>query len=183
MKSTKTHYGRVAVTLHWLSALLIILMIPMGFWMQGIEPEVKPLLYRTHVLMGLAVLGLTVLRLIWRWFDVSPDLPANLDSSHRRGYKIIHGLLYVVLLVLAGSGIALNITSGLGEILFAGAAGPIPANLSDFPARAAHGLTSRLYIALLFAHVAGVLSFQATQGDVLSRMGLPAWGVRPDTEL
>lgn len=177
MKSTALKYGRVAQLFHWLSALLIVVLIPMGFWMQSAEPAVKPLLYKTHVLIGLSVLGITVLRLVWRWLDTTPDLPAGLEGRQRLAYQGIHWLLYLVLLVMAASGIALNLTSGLSDVLFAGAPGPIPANLAEFPARAAHGLLVRIFIGLLVAHLVGVVSYQVTHGDVLSRMGLAGMGL------
>lgn len=177
MKSTAQKYGPVAQLLHWLSVLLIVVLIPMGFWMQSAEPEVKPLLYKTHVLIGLSILGLTVLRLIWRWLDTTPELPAGLEGRQRLAYRGIHWLLYLALLILTASGIALNLTSGLSDILFAGAPGPIPANLAEFPARTAHGLLARVFIGLLAAHLVGVVSYQVTHGDVLARMGKSGLGL------
>jgi cytochrome b561 len=177
MKSTQNKYGRVAQLLHWLSALLILFLIPMGFLMQTVDEGARLLLYRTHVILGVLALGLTLVRLGWHWVDSSPDPPPGLAGRGLLAYKAVHWLLYLALLVLALSGIALNVVSGLGDILFAAVSGPIPPDLSDYLSRTVHGLTARVYIGLLIAHIAGVVSYQATEGDVLKRMGLGGWGL------
>ena len=66
LKSTCTHYGGMAVVLHWLSAVLILGMIPAGFLMQGVDESVKPVLYCGHVATGALVLVLTLARLTWK---------------------------------------------------------------------------------------------------------------------
>jgi cytochrome b561 len=177
MKSTPNQYGRVAQLLHWISALLILFLIPMGFLMQTVDEGARLLLYRTHVILGVLVLGLTVVRLGWQWFDSSPGPPPGLAGTGLLAYKAVHWLLYLALLVLALSGIALNVVSGLGDILFGAAPGSIPTDLSDYLSRTVHGITARVYIGLLIAHIAGVVSYQATEGDVLKRMGLGGWGL------
>lgn len=175
MKSTPTQYGRVAQLLHWLSALLILFLIPMGFLMQTVDEGARLSLYRTHVILGILVLGLTLVRLGWRWFDSPPEPPSGLAGTGLLAYRTIHWLLYLALLVLTISGIVLNVVSGLGDILSGTVPGPIPTDLSGYLPRTVHGITARVYIGLLMAHIAGVISYQATEGDVLKRMGLGGW--------
>ena len=176
MKSTPIQYGRVTQLLHWLSALLILFLIPMGFLMQTVDEGARLSLYRTHVTLGILELGVTLVRLGWRWFDSPPEPPPGLAGMDLLAYKTVHWLLYLSLLVLTVSGIALNVISGLGDILLGATPGRIPENLSVYLPRTLHGITARLYIGLLIAHIAGVVSYQATEGDVLKRMGLGGWG-------
>ena len=172
LKSTQLQYGRMAQIFHWVSAVLIILMMPLGFLMQGASDEATKLfLYQVHAIGGGAVLFLTLLRVGWRWFEPTPDPPADLSPMHQLGLKITHILLYVVLLGLAVSGVGLLLISGLGEILSGAVDASIPADFSQFSPRIVHGLTARLYIALLLAHVGGVILHQVTKTDVLKRMG------------
>jgi cytochrome b561 len=182
MKSTSTHYGRVAQALHWLSALFIIFLLPLGFLMQTVDEGAKLMLYRTHVILGISVLLLTIARLVWHWFDESPKPPAGIKGNHLLLYQGIHWLLYIGMLVLTISGISLNVMSGLGEILSGAAPGPIPVDLSEFPPSVVHGITSRVFIALFVVHVAGVISYQATEGDVLKRIGIGGWGATRQSE-
>ena len=105
--------------------------------------------------------------------------PPSLVGTGLLAYKAVHWLLYLTLLVLAISGITLNVASGLGEVLAGAATAPIPRDLSGYLSRTVHGLTARVYIGLLIAHIAGAFSYQATEGDVLKRMGLGGWGGPP----
>jgi cytochrome b561 len=166
-------YSRRIQVLHRLSAALILMMIPLGFCMQGIEsPTLKLFAFRLHVLLGISVLVLTLLRLIWRWVDGSPGPLPHLSRLHLRGVGTTHALLYLILVGLSISGVVLLMQSGLAAVLLGLSSDPIPANLSEYFPRQAHAIEARVYIALLAAHVGGVLLHQLTRGEVLSRMGI-----------
>ncbi len=170
---TTDEYSRRVQVLHWLSAALILTMIPLGFCMQRIEsPPLELFAFLVHVLLGVVILALTLLRLLWRWIDASPAPLANLSPLHRRGIGIIHALLYLVLAGLSISGLVLLAQSGLAAILLGLSSEPIPGNMSEYLPRQAHAAEARVYIALLVAHVGGVAVHQLTRGEVLSRMGI-----------
>ena len=118
------------------------------------------------------ILVLTVLRLIWRWVDGSPGPLPDLSPLHRRIIELIHALLYLVLAGLSISGLVLVVQSGVAATLLGLSSEPIPASLSEYLPRRAHGIEARVYIALLVAHVSGVIIHQLSRGDVLSRMGV-----------
>lgn len=181
-KSTSTGYGRVTQGLHWISALLILTLIPMGFWMQSVAEADKLAIYRMHAVLGIMVLLLTLVRLANRWFEPSPAPPPGLTGGKLLAFKGVHVLLYLALLVLTISGIGLNLTSGLSDILFGGAPGPIPDDFSQFTPRIVHGLMARIYIGLLIAHIGGVITYQMSEGDTLGRMGLRGWVPSPKSE-
>ncbi len=166
-------YSRRIQVLHRFSAALILMMIPLGFFMQGIESQtLKLFAFRLHVLLGITVLVLTLLRLIWRWIDDAPGPLPGLSRFHLRAVGATHALLYLVLAGLSISGLVLLMQSGLGGVLLGLSRDPIPANLSEYLPRQAHGVEARVYIALLAAHVCGVILHQLTRGEVLSRMGI-----------
>ncbi|MCY3768016.1 MAG: cytochrome b/b6 domain-containing protein [Gammaproteobacteria bacterium] len=73
-KSTTDRYGAVAVTIHWLSALLILVMVGSGFRADAMEdPAGKAAILRVHVPVGMAVLLLTLGRIgWWLWADSKP---------------------------------------------------------------------------------------------------------------
>ncbi len=170
---TRDAYSRRVQVLHWLSAALISMMIPLGFYMQGIKSQPLELsAFRLHVLLGVVVLAVTVLRLVWRWVDDSPGPLPDLSPLHRRILGIVHALLYLVLAGLSISGLLLLLQSGLAAILLGLSSQPIPANLSEYLPRQAHAAEARVYIALLVAHLGGITVHQLTTGDVLSRMGV-----------
>ncbi len=100
-------YDRGTQRFHWLSAILILAMIPIGFLMQDADGGTKLLLYRAHVGMGLLILAITVVRIIWRIRQPVPAPPSGMGKLHVRGLEATHVLLYAVLLALAVSGVPL----------------------------------------------------------------------------
>lgn len=179
LRSTPQAYGRGAQLFHWISAVLILTMIPLGLLMQNVESEtVKLTLYRGHVVIGILILLLTLFRMMWRRTDPEPLPPAGIEGWHLRAFKLTHVFLYLGLLVLSTSGIGIILFSGIGDLLSGASNGPWPDGISTLPPRVAHGVTARIYIALLIGHIGGVLFYQFTKSDVMSRMG---WRTRKTT--
>ncbi|MCB9079490.1 MAG: cytochrome b/b6 domain-containing protein [Anaerolineaceae bacterium] len=168
MKGTKLNYGRVAQAFHWISALLIFTMLPLGLVMTRIgDGAVKTTLYRTHIIIGLIVLVLTVLRIIWVFIDQRPDILAEIPPWRQFVFKAVHILLYLLLLVLAVSGVRMLFAVG-PELSLATLS---PAAISSVvPQPNLHGIVSKIYIALLLAHIGGAIWYQVAKSDTFSRM-------------
>lgn len=169
LKSAPDRYGSVAVTLHWLSAVLIVALLLTGFRAAGAGDATKAALLRVHVPAALLVLLLTVARLGW-WllFDrrprPAPDTPRWQDLTARA----VHLGLYALIIVLGASGIGMIALSGAAPAIFAG--GSLP-NFDTYPPRVPHGVGARLLIALLALHVTAALYHHFIRGDgLLGRM-------------
>lgn len=169
MKGTAQNYGRFAQLLHWLSAILIIGLWPMGFLMVRMgETATQTALYQVHVAIGLLVTLLTITRIIWHFVDEVPAPPAGLTSTNRKLFQWTHNFMYIILLVLAVSGVAILISSGLSIL-----PGTIsPQAIGDTTPSLAHSLLSKIFVLLLIAHVGGVVRYQLTKGNTMSRMGI-----------
>ena len=172
IKSTEQGYGKVALILHWVSAMLILTMIPLGFLMQDAGKSTELILYRAHAAIEFLVLLLTVIRLVWKIADTKPSPPPGLTGLHLRGMEAIHILLYLILLALIVSGIVLNFQSGLVDVLRGASSQSVFPEFDEFRSRAAHGMLARVYIGLLVAHIAGVIVHQFRHGHVFARMGI-----------
>lgn len=101
-------YSTVAIVLHWLIALAVLSMVPMGWWMSDAiaEPGAQETAYRVfqlHKSIGLTILALTVLRLAWRLGHVPPAPPAGKAWEHALA-AITHAAFYVLLFALPLSG-------------------------------------------------------------------------------
>ncbi len=171
LKSTPDHYGSVAITIHWASALTVILAWIAGF--SAANLVASPGLLIAHIALGLIVFILTLLRIVW-WLaaDHHPGAPAGQPLWQVRTAQTVHVLLYVLLLLMATSGIVTLILSGAVPPLLAG--GPIP-DLSGLVPRVAHGIMSRILLALLVIHVGAALYHQYVRRDhLLARMGAGA---------
>lgn len=168
-KSTPTRYGSVAIAIHWSSALAVILTFAAGFSVADLGAP--PAVLLIHIGLGSLVLLLTLLRIVW-WLaaDKHPAPPADQPRWQQRTASAVHGLLYVLLVLLASSGITTVILSGAIPTLLAG--GPIP-DFSELIPRVAHGLMSKVLLALFVAHVGAALYHQFVRHDhLLARMGV-----------
>ncbi len=171
-KSTSTRYGSVAITIHWLTALMIVGLFATGLLAAAqVDPAAKLALLRAHIPLGAGVLLLTLLRIVW-WLaiDSHPALPADQPGWQRFTAKAVHVALYAVVLVTASSGIATIILSGALPAIIGSATLP---NLETVLPRTVHGLTSRLMLGLLTLHIGAALYHQFVRRDrLLARMGV-----------
>jgi len=173
-KSTATRYGSVAILIHWSSALAVILTFAAGFVVANVvSPAQQVPILIAHITLGTIVLVLTLLRIVW-WVvaDRRPDAPSGQPDWQEMAAKIVHYALYAILLLLASSGITTLVLSGAISTLLAG--GPLP-DLSALIPRIAHGILSKLLLALFVAHVGAALYHQLVRRDhLLARMGVGA---------
>ncbi len=169
-KSRPAVYGRIAQSFHWLSAALILIMAPMGLIMVRMaDSTLRNSLYRVHVTIGMLVVVLTLARLVWAFLESQPDSPAGIQGRHVWLYKGVHYLFYVILFALGSTGAGMLLISGIG--LFPGNVTPQAITQGILP-QSGHMLMSRIFMALLAAHLFGIFQYQFTKEDVLNRMGL-----------
>jgi cytochrome b561 len=97
-------YTKTAMVLHWLIALLIIGNLIL-VWVIDWFPDawVRPAI-DTHKSIGITVLGLALLRLLWRLSHRPPALPRSYPKIERFGAHAAHLLLYVLIFALPISG-------------------------------------------------------------------------------
>jgi cytochrome b561 len=166
----RTSYGRLRVALHWIGAAAILALMPTGYLMaRAVDDAQRLMLYGVHMLVGWAVVAVMVARLVLRFRrPVAP--PSGLPAWNRRLHTSVHLLATIVPLLLALSGIGIIVQNDLTPALQAGVAPP--AELEVTQARDAHAIGAYVYLVILAIHVAGVVRYQATKGDVLSRMGI-----------
>lgn len=172
-KSNADHYGRVAVLIHWVSALAIFGLLGSGLYLEDLADDAqKTSVLRIHAIMGVMILLLTLARIGWWAFaDRWPGHPAGMPRWQAVSAAAVHGLLYVVMLAMAASGIAMIALSGAGDILFSGAPGPLP-DFREYLPRAPHGIGGRFLMALIAAHVGAALYHQFVRRDgLMRRMG------------
>jgi len=171
-KSSSDRYGNVAIALHWSSAIAVILAWLAGFTVANALPAGQGGgLLLAHIALGLIVFALTLLRIVW-WLvaDKHPGAPARQPRWQVRLAQLVHGCLYVLLVLMASSGIATLILSGAVSTLLAG--GPVP-DFSELIPRVAHGIMARILLLLLVVHVGAALWHQLVRRDhLLARMGV-----------
>lgn len=175
IKSSDSRYGNVAVIIHWLSVLLILVLIGSGFRAGGMEgAAAKVVILRVHVIIGIAILLLTLGRIVWWLFIDEMPVPVPMPSWQNHTSRAVHVMFYILILGMSASGIGMVIgmmvLSDAGPVFFGGSGGALP-NFWDYPPRIPHGIAAKVMIGLLALHAGAVLYHQFFKRDgVLQRM-------------
>jgi cytochrome b561 len=114
LKNSEQSYGWLSKCLHWLVALAVFALFALGYWMVGLDyySEWYKAAPHYHKSMGI-LLALTVLvRLIWRVSNPRVKPLANHQPWEVTLAHWVHGLLYVLLLVLFVSGYLISTADG-----------------------------------------------------------------------
>ena len=101
-RSTLLRYGDTAIIFHWLIAFLIIGLLAIGKYMTGLA-ENDPIrfeLTQWHKSFGIAVLLLSIFRLVWRSIHKPPAEPESLPAWQKRVSSLVHWILYALMLIL-----------------------------------------------------------------------------------
>ena len=106
-------YGLLAKLFHWITFIILILQIPFGFYLVGLEFSDRRIdLENIHILIGISVFYITLFRLIWKFFNPS----ATDGNSFFKGQifiaKVNHFLLYLSIFTITISGILKKLYMG-----------------------------------------------------------------------
>ena len=112
-------YGTVSRLLHWLMAVFIIIMLCLGWSMDIIPKEWKPVALGIHKSLGIIILALAIVRLAWRFYNSPAPLPKSMSCCEEIAAVTVHWVLYGLLFVMPLTGWAA--TSAFGRpIMFLG---------------------------------------------------------------
>ncbi len=102
--TTHLRYTRLAMLLHWLIAAMMITNVMLALIAESLPDDwVRPAI-DTHKSIGITVLGLGLVRLLWRVANTPPEMPAAYPSLERRAAHVAHWALYGVMFALPLSG-------------------------------------------------------------------------------
>ena len=165
-RNTARGYGAVAIGLHWLMAVLVLILYPLGLWMVGLDYthpwyQRAPDLHRT---LGVLMALLLPLRLVWRLANPQPLVEGG--PWERR------------LALLAVSGYLISTADGHPLPLLGGLEIPAPGegfeNQEDL-AGEIHKWLAHVLMGLVVLHSAAALKHHLVDRDsTLRRMLRPA---------
>ena len=153
LRNTRSGWGVISILFHWLSALTIIGLFILGWWMTGLgyyDPWYNqgPWVHRS---IGILLLLATIGRLAWRFAQPTPAAEGR--RFERLAAHLGHIALYVLLLLVSTSGYLISTANGRGISVFDWF--EVPAVLYDLPNQASLAGEVHWYSALALMVLAG----------------------------
>lgn len=111
----QARYSRGAIALHWIIALLIMGNF-IGAWVSEDMPRPEKMeMMGYHKAFGMLILGLTVLRIVWRLMHSPPPLVETLKAWEAALAKVTHALFYFLMLAVPTAGWGLHSAFSQGK--------------------------------------------------------------------
>jgi cytochrome b561 len=167
-----TRYHPAIALLHWVLAVLIIGSLILGYFRIAPMPNADPQkvgLLRLHMASGMAILALMAIRFIFRVLTTKPPAAVTGHPALDKLAVLTHYAFYGLVLLMAGTGLATAVLSGLNLIVFGGSGDPLPPSLLIYPTRVAHGYIAAALAAFIVLHFAAALYHQLFLRDGLLR--------------
>ena len=108
-----TEYGFISKMFHWLSAAALLIQIPLGFYLVDLDFGEKRLTIESiHVLLGLSIFYLTILRLVYKVLNPTPQLSNSIFPGQKIIAKLNHISLYISIIIITISGALKKLFNG-----------------------------------------------------------------------
>ena len=167
-RDTVTEYSLISKLLHWASAIILFVQIPLGFYLVDLDfgPE-RLNIENIHVLVGLSIFYLVIIRLINKIISTSPKLEPSIFKGQKFLAKSNHILLYVTILSITISGIFKKLFNGETLVIFFREIQIVENfEVADFFFDI-HIFSNYLLIALIIIHILAVIVHKLFFGDNL----------------
>jgi cytochrome b561 len=181
-------YSGVAIAFHWLIAVGIVVNVTLAWLCPHLADErVRPAI-DTHKSIGITILGLAIMRLLWRLTHRPPAMPNTYQKWEIGAAHLTHWLLYALMLSMPLTGWIMDSAYkdaathpmylfGLFEWPRIGAILHLPPATRDVVHDgfgASHVYLSYLLYALVALHLAGTLKHQLVDRHRELRRMMPA---------
>jgi len=175
IRNTPARWGHIAQFLHWLIVALIIVQVILANIAEDLPLGMKKLaMYARHKSVGITILGLAVIRLLWRLANPTPALPSTLKPYERTLAGLTHFGLYLILFAMPLTGWMMTSARGFPVSWFGFFQLPDFVSKNDTLYNAmkeTHDTLALALYAIVFLHVAAALKHHfLMKDDVLRRM-------------
>jgi cytochrome b561 len=172
-----SRYAVASRWLHWVTAALVAVIIPVGLWIKYFEPAneaFKLRLYNIHESLGVIVLAIVLIRLVNRYLNPPPPLPADTPAAVRLAARVNHWGLYALLVLMPITGFLATNAWGFPLSVFGVLPLPVPLGKNEEIAKVLsllHWCGAVTIILLIVAHLSGVIYHTFIRRDgLLQRM-------------
>lgn len=175
LRNSRTEFGALAKSLHWLVAVGIFMLIFLGLEQADMErgPEKTEIRF-IHASIALGVFVLMTIRIIWRFMNEVPAHPDGMAAWQRTSATVVHWGLYAAVFVQLASG-GMTVATGGNPLPFFGLFSiPLPVTESrdnhEFWEEI-HEFAWKIVAVLIVIHVLGAIyNHFIAKNDVLRRM-------------
>jgi len=113
LKNTSESYGTLTIILHWLMAIMIMMIVFIGFNMTGMEDgDDKWEIYAMHKAAGLIILTLALFRWFWMLTNEKPNPLAGWTNAEITIGKATKWILMVMMLAMPVAGVTMSLAGG-----------------------------------------------------------------------
>ncbi|KAB0486251.1 Cytochrome b561 [Pseudomonas reinekei] len=169
LRNSTSRYGWVSIFMHWGVALVVVGLFALGLWMVGLD------YYSTwrkdapdlHKSIGLVLLGVMVLRVLWRFISPPPPTLSSYSRMTRLGAKFGHGFLYLSLFAVMVAGYLISTADGVGIPVFG--LFEVPALVSGLPDQADTAGVIHFYLAWVLVIFSGLHALAALKHHFIDR--------------
>ncbi len=176
-------YGGITKVFHWVTALLIISLLPLGLYANDLPYDTsqelarKAWFFSLHKTLGVTVFFVALARICWAFSQPKPGL---LNADHKVesfAAEIVHWLLYGALIIVPLSGwIGHAAAAGFAPIWWPFGQGlplvPKSTGVEHFFG-ALHWVSGKVLVVSLLLHIAGALKHHVIDRDATLRRMLP----------
>lgn len=168
-------YTGVAIFLHWMIALGIFCVLPLGVYMHELPASPEKLqLYGYHKSIGISILILVAVRILWRLAHQPPALPTAMTAKEQLIAKAIGLGMYLFMVLSPLTGWLMSSALGKPVVLFSVL--PLPDLIGPDKAtgemlKEVHEVCNYIFSTLIALHILASLKHQFKDRDgTLARM-------------
>jgi len=111
--NSQKEYGLLAKLFHWITFIVLIIQIPFGFYLVGLEFSDRRIdLENIHILIGITIFYIILFRLIWKFLNPSTADGNSIFKGQIFIAKANHFLLYLSIFTITISGILKKLYMG-----------------------------------------------------------------------
>ena len=177
LRNTTARWGTLSQAFHWVIVALLATQVTLALIAKDLPNGMEKLAtLARHKSVGITILALAAARLLWRWMNPVPALPATLRPYERRLAHFTHAALYVLLFAMPLTGWTMSSARGFPVSWFnlfqlpdlVGTSRPLYEALHE-----THELLAYTLGAVVLLHIAGALKHHFVLRDGVLRRMLP----------
>lgn len=174
MRDTFEKFSHITISLHWIIAIGMIVMIAFGIYIEDLprSPD-KGELIGLHKSFGILIFVLAVIRIFWRIKNKFPTPISTLTKWQEIIAKLTHWVLIIGTVLMPISGVLMSVGGGhpIGFFGIELIAGGEKIEALGKVGHIMHGMGGNLMILFIMLHVAGAIKHQFIDKDgTISRM-------------